>query len=275
MVSQYPTYKYTDYDAKNQLARFERLDHPNGYPFDNFHAHEYNEILVFTKGGGTHNINFKNYEIRDNSIHLLAANDLHWAERSMDSTGFAIIYKDQFLHKLQMVNPDIDFHNIFSNSKVINLTQEEANSFEFIFREMLENKTQSAYMLQVIGTFIAKITTLNYQTSTTEKIYDPLIAKVLGLIEKHYKSRMTITEYAAMLHIAPRTLQNRIKKVSGMTLNELQQERILKEAKRLLCTSQMNVKEIAGELGFNETAHFTHWFKKKTEYLPTEYKYGN
>lgn len=275
MEIQYPTYRYTEDDAKNQLARFVRLDNPDSYPFDNFHAHEYNEILVFITGGGNHNINFKNQKVENGSIHLLAARDLHWLERSMNSTGFTIVYKDQFLQKLQIVNPDIDFHSVFAHSRIINLNDEQSQNFSFIFRELLNNQKETAYLLQIIGAFITRIATLNHTANATDKIYDPIINEVINLIENHYKTAKTASEYAEMLNISTRTLHNRIKKASGMTLAEILQERILKEAKKLLVISKMNVNEIALELGFNEASHFTHWFKKQTGFLPSEYKYGN
>src|SRR5690606_20693124 len=198
----YPVYKYTDEDAKKKLARFVRLDNPDSYPFDNFHAHEYNEILVFTNGGGNHNINFKNYKVENNAIHLLAAQDLHWLERSMNSKGFAIVYKEQFLHKLQMVNPGIDFHDAFNYSRVINLEKDEAKNFKFIFNEMLANHQPSAYQLQIIGAFITKIATLNYNENKTEKIFEPLIPKALQLIDRNFKTHKTIAQYARLLHVS-------------------------------------------------------------------------
>lgn len=274
MKSQYPTYKYTSNDVQNQLARFVKLDNTNSYPFDNFHAHEYNEIMVFVNGGGKHNINFTNYKIENNSIHLLAANDLHWVERSMTSSGFAIVYKDQYLHKLQILNPNFDFHNIFSNSKVINLNENETKDFQFLFNEIVNNNTPSAYLLQIIGALIIKIASLENKVPTY-KIYDPIVAEVIKLVESNYKTKMTLTGYAQALNLELRTLQNRFNKATSTTITELIQQRILKEAKKLLCTESKSVGEIADELGFKETAHFTNWFKKKTKYNPSEYKYEN
>ncbi|MBX9448205.1 MAG: helix-turn-helix transcriptional regulator [Taibaiella sp.] len=275
MAANYPTYKYTEDDAKNQLARLVRLDNPDSYPFDNFHAHAYNEILVFTKGGGRHNINFRTYAVEDNSVHLLAAQDLHWLERSMESEGFAIVYKDQFLQKLQMVHPDIHFHQLFDHSKVINLNEQEAEEFAFIFREILGQSAPSAYQLQIIGAFLTKVASLGHQTIPSGKIYDPIVGLLILHIEKHFRTKKQVDDYARLLSVTSRTLQNRIKKASGLTVSEIIQERILKEAKKLLCISDMNIGEIAFELGFNETPHFTNWFKRKTGYLPSDYKYGN
>lgn len=275
MNKTYPTYKYNNDDAKNHLARFVRLDSAESYQFDNFHAHDYNEILVFTKGGGKHNVNFKNHIIENNSIHLLAANDLHWVERSMNATGFAIVYKEQFLQKLQIVNPDFDYCALFNYSRVINLNENEINDFDFIFRELFQNKTASAYMLQLIGTFIAKIASLEHQDTSSRKIFDPIVPLLIKLIEKHYKSKKTIEFYANEINLTPRTLQNRFKKAASITITELIQERTLKEAKKLLCINQMSIGEIAAELGFKATSHFSNWFLKHTNCCPLEYKYEN
>lgn len=274
MTIKYPTYQYSEEDARNQLASFVRLDNPESYPFDSFHAHNYNEIMVFLKGGGTHNINFRDYSIKSGAIHLIAAHDLHWVERSMDSEGFAIVYKDQLLQKLQLVNPDVDFTGLFNHSRIINLEAAEIKQYDLIIREMLENKGQSAYMLQLIGAFITKIATRQFEAPVLAKNYDPLVNRLVALIEKHYKERRVTEDYAKLLHVSPRTLQDHVKKASGRSVPLLQKDRVLKEAKRLLCTTDLNINEISMELGFKDTAYFCNWFKKATGILPSAYKYG-
>lgn len=274
MTIKYPTYQYSEEDARNQLASFVRLDNPQSYPFDSFHAHNYNEIMVFLKGGGTHNINFRDYTIKNGAIHLIAAHDLHWVERSMDSEGFAIVYKDQFLQKLQLVNPDVDFNGLFSHSRIINLEAAEIKQYDLITREMRDNKGQSAYMLQLIGAFITKIATRQCETPVLTRNYDPLVNRLVTLIEKHYKERLLTEDYAKLLHVSPRTLQDHVKKASGGSVPLLQKDRVLKEARRLLCTTDLNINEISMELGFKDTAYFCNWFKKATGILPSAYKYG-
>ena len=274
MLENYPTYKYTEDDVNHQLARLVRLDNPDSYPFDLYHSHEYNEILVFIKGGGQHNINFKRHVIEDNSIHLLAANEMHWIERAMTSTGFAIVYKEQFLHKLQLVNPEIDFQLRFNHSQIINLSKKEAEDFNFIFYELLNNVSPSAYQLQIIGAFLAKIADLLQPITNLRKTQDAILSQLLPLIEENFKRLKTTAHYAALLHLSERTLYNRVKKASGCTVMELVLERTLKEAKKFLSSAAYTVAEIADELGFKEPSHFSHWFKKQTGMLPSAYKYG-
>lgn len=274
MNALYPIYQYSESDAQNEWARVVRLDNLEGYPFDHFHAHAYNEIMVFIKGGGRHNINFIDHPVVDNAIHLLAAHDLHWLERARSSAGFAIVYKDQLLHKLQMVHPEIPFPTIFGSSQILNLSDEDAAACSFLFQEILAHATPSAYMLQIISAFMTKIALLQSPTSIAPRVYDPIIATILKLITLHYKEKKPLAFYASQLHLSPKTLQNRIKKATASTLNALVQDYRLKEAKKLLCTTDGSIFEIALELGFNETAHFTHWFKKATSILPHDYNLG-
>jgi AraC-type DNA-binding domain-containing proteins len=65
-----------------------------------------------------------------------------------------------------------------------------------------------------------------------------------------------------------------LKKLTGRSVPLLQKDRALKEAKRLLCTTDLNINEISMELGFKDTAYFCNWFKKATGILPSAYKYG-
>ncbi|RYD97192.1 MAG: AraC family transcriptional regulator [Sphingobacteriales bacterium] len=270
----YPTYAYPSGEVLNPAARLCCFDNPCICPYDHFHTHEYNKILVFKDGGGNHHINFRNHQIAGNSIHLLAAHDLHWLERTQQAAGFAILYKDQLVQKLQLLNPDLDCCNMFRYSRVINLDAERANDFEFIFRELLSNQGNSTYLLQVIATFLIKIAHLERNIAPEHKTFDTVVAAATELVDQYFKTKKTIDFYAAALNLTPRTLQNRLKKASITSLNELLQQRVLKEAKKLLCTGEMSIGAIATELGFKETAHFSNWFHKQAHCCPMAYKHG-
>jgi len=46
----------------------------------------------------------------------------------------------------------------------------------------------------------------------------------------------------------------------------------LLEAKRLLVHTNLSIKEIGGELGFEDPAYFVRYFKKNTETTPVEFR---
>jgi AraC-like DNA-binding protein len=93
-----------------------------------------------------------------------------------------------------------------------------------------------------------------------------------NLLEKHFKSDMTVQDYAAALNITQHHLNRVAKAVTGKTATEVIRERSLLEAKRLLTFSDYSVAEIAAELGYFDNSYFTKMFRKDVGSTPTEYK---
>ncbi|WP_410494006.1 helix-turn-helix domain-containing protein [Chryseobacterium sp. G0162] len=50
------------------------------------------------------------------------------------------------------------------------------------------------------------------------------------------------------------------------------QDRVLLETKRLLLSTELNLKQICVELGFVETAHFCQFVKLKLGMTPTQFR---
>jgi AraC-like DNA-binding protein len=67
-----------------------------------------------------------------------------------------------------------------------------------------------------------------------------------------------------MLHISEPYLNEALKKTTGSTVSFWIKFRMLTEAKRLLYFTDLNVKQIAGELGFENHSYFSHLFYKET-----------
>lgn len=269
----YPQYGFTEADVSDAIVRYVRLDNPLSYPFDSYHSHEYNELLYFSKGGGTHNINFKECSIEDHSLHLLNAGDLHWVERSLRSEGFAIVYKDAFLYKLQQVNADVDYINFFDRSEVINLKADEAERFSFLLAEIHSNSDNHLYIFNLIGAFFTKLVLENSITDIhTRKQISDTVKRFFELMQKHCKQRYRLSDYAELLHLSPATLNRKVEAATGKSVSRLQNEFLLKEAKRLLIQTNQPLKEVADRLGFQELSHFSNWFKKETGSQPGHYR---
>ena len=78
--------------------------------------------------------------------------------------------------------------------------------------------------------------------------------------------------YANELCISEVYLNEVVKKSTGMTPSEWINIAILLEAKRLLRTTVLTVKEIAHDLGFEDHAYFSRLFKKNTAMTPLEFR---
>ena len=92
------------------------------------------------------------------------------------------------------------------------------------------------------------------------------------LVENNYKKLHKVQDYANLLFKAPKTLSNLFAKYSDRTPLQIIRERIALEARRLLMYTDMSISEITYELGFEEPAHFSRFFKKMTTFSPSIFK---
>jgi AraC-like DNA-binding protein len=95
------------------------------------------------------------------------------------------------------------------------------------------------------------------------------------LVEEHFREKKTIADYADLLFKSPKTLSNVFSKVSKTSPLQVIHERITTEAKRLLLYTDMSIKSIGYELGYEEYAQFSKFFKKQVGIGPSEFRQAN
>jgi AraC family transcriptional activator of pobA len=71
-------------------------------------------------------------------------------------------------------------------------------------------------------------------------------------------------DYADMLHVTEPYLNECLKKITGSPISFWIKYKMVTEAKRLLYFSELNSKEIAGVLGFENHSYFSRFFRKQT-----------
>ena len=81
-----------------------------------------------------------------------------------------------------------------------------------------------------------------------------------------------VQDYAGLMAITEKYLNELCKKTAGKTASELIHERIILEAKRLLLHSDLNNKEVAYFLSFDDPSHFSKFFKRKTGRTPSQFR---
>ena len=91
-------------------------------------------------------------------------------------------------------------------------------------------------------------------------------------VEIHFRKEHQVRFYAGLLNKSPKTISNIFSLYSKKTPQQIIRERIITEAKRLFYYTDKSVKEIADELGFEDAAHFSKYFKNVTSQNPSEIK---
>ena len=116
------------------------------------------------------------------------------------------------------------------------------------------------------------ICAINPIESDIDNSGDNLIRTFKKEVENNYKKEHSTTFYANKLFITPDHLNRTFKSKTGKTTKEYIQTRIITEAKRLLYFTDLSAKEIGFELGYNEPANFSAFFKKQTQVSPSNFK---
>ncbi|HEY9048309.1 MAG TPA: helix-turn-helix domain-containing protein [Ohtaekwangia sp.] len=142
----------------------------------------------------------------------------------------------------------------------------EMNTPDLIQHEML---------LVLLKRLIVNVTRLARDDSYSEQITDEkfnLMRKFNLLVEAHFRSEHSVAYYAQRLNKSPKTLSNLFALYHDKSPSQVIQERILIEARRLLCYTDKSAKQITYELGFEDSTYFSAYFKKYTNQSPLEYR---
>lgn len=98
------------------------------------------------------------------------------------------------------------------------------------------------------------------------------IRKFNYLVDLHYKTKRKVSDYAELLFKSPKTLSNLFSIYNQKSPQQIILDRLTLEAKRLIHFTEKQNQEIAYDLGFNDPAHFSRFFKKMTQMTPSEYR---
>jgi AraC family transcriptional activator of pobA len=170
----------------------------------------------------------------------------------------------------------------FGASKVpiIRIPAEEEEKFEILWKmfsmEIQSKDTLQVEMLQMMLKRLLILCTRLYKEKNSILAFKPgsmdIVREFNFLVETHFKTRHTVSEYADMLNKSPKTLSNIFTRLNQKTPLQIIQDRVLLEARRQLGYTEKAVKEIAYETGFDDIQSFSRFFKNKEGVSPKEFR---
>jgi AraC family transcriptional activator of pobA len=89
-----------------------------------------------------------------------------------------------------------------------------------------------------------------------------LVRKFNVLVEEKFRTIKKVSDYAALLFVTPNYLNNIIKQATGNCAGFHIRQRVVWKAIRRAKLTGASMKEVALELGFDDNAHFSKFFKK-------------
>ena len=246
------------------------------------HRHNYWAMFYFLKGKGRHLIDFSEIETLPGSIHFVMPGQVHELDAKKNFLAYGILFREEFfLIREETKTLLMKFYNYIDSGSMasFNILKKEKKYFEQLADMMKhefenDNPYRESVLLDLLTVFISKCIPYFGKTSFTNSVEASGYIKFRNALEENYKTIHLVNDYAALLHINPKTLNQIVKTYTGRSALEIIHERINAEAKRLLKYSDIAIKEITFDLSFTDTSHFTNFFKSKTGFTPQEFRNG-
>ena len=257
--------------------------HRQNLALDKPHRVDFYQILFITKGSGIHHIDFQPYTYKQGSILFISRGQVHAFEVLPDRDGFLILFTEAFLSKNLIHSDILSFYRLYNYHLHLPIMQPEEmgkNIFSRIINEIYEEyHVSDDFAKEEILRLLLKLLLLK-----AERIKHTLISKeknaawfnIFGnfrrRLEQHFNKTRNAKEYAAMMRISYKHLNEISKSITGSTAKEFIDKFVILEIKRHLAMSDKSIKELTYELGFDEPTNLVKFFKKHTHLSPAQFK---
>ena len=252
------------------------------------HRHDFYQIALFTEGsGGTHSIDFNQYEVKPHQVYYMGPGQIHSWNFAPGTDGFVVNFNESFFtaicHNPNFIQEFPLFNNI-TGSPVNILETECCSEIHGLLERMeMENRSESDFKQDYLRALLLQLLVMLSRNmpieSRTEvsRHQQTVLRNFERLIEQNYREKRLPRDYAEMLYITPNHLNALTNSVVGKPAGELIRDRVILEAKRLLVNSDYTITQIADLLSFEDNAYFTRFFKKYTSMSPETFRqeYGN
>ncbi|GET20564.1 helix-turn-helix domain-containing protein [Prolixibacter denitrificans] len=242
-----------------------------------FHLHDYYSVFWIKTGEVVHATDFVEYTLKGNSILFVPPGIRHRMILDKYCDGVTFIFNEEFIRMNFDSNIPVHQYEIFFNhtfKSMVTLTDDDIPAFEMIVEKLMKeynrhDKFSRSIILNLLNLFFLEASRIYEQQSQEEEVEpgdapNSSIIEFKSLIDKHYREEKGVAFYAEKLNMQPSCLNNVTRRTTGITAGEMIRNRIITEVKRLLFSTDMSIKEIGIEMGFDDPAYFSRFFKKYT-----------
>jgi AraC family transcriptional regulator, transcriptional activator of pobA len=244
------------------------------------HRKDYYMFVLVRTGSSRHWIDMNRYTLKNNTLYISSPWQVQVKEQTNPLEGIILSFTEEFLNLDD--NKTIRQLPVIQNA--FNAHELSLQPQDFIFIEDMLMKMWAEYQsknewrhtmllsyLRVLSIYTSRLYSEQFSknAATNER---KLLQEFKQLIDEQFSELHQVADYAQLLNLSAGYLNEVIKQQSGKTAIEHIHERMLLEAKRKLLHTEFSIKEIAYDLGFEDVAYFTRFFKRLTEQTPAAFR---
>ena len=247
------------------------------------HFHSTYEVFYLISGERCFFIKDRTITIREGDLVIIQPNILHRTTNSSVSKHERIIlnFHESFMLKVNDSFFQVLYPLFEKEYVIIKFAPHDRMYIEKILHTMMEEiQRESTGFELYLQTLVLQllifccryieqndIVSLEYPSPVHERI-----SEVASYINQYYTENLSLSVFSEQFYISPYYLSRVFKEVTGFTFVEYLNSVRIKEAKKWLEQSTLQVKQIAKKVGFGSVTHFGRVFKEVTGHTPLYYR---
>lgn len=259
------------------------------------HSHSYIEILYCLSGVHEAMLNWKPYQFGPGDMVLINSREIHQVRCISEERSCYLVlrFEPELLYSIYPNTFEIKYMlpfitNKTPTQKVFSAAEIKDTFIPTAFDELLTDYETQPYCYELaLHTNIYRIFLwiLRYwhkKGIVVDNIIDDVglmkrFQSVLDYMYKHYAEDLTVSELAERYHLSYSYFSRMFKKIVGQNFREYLNYIRIKKAEQLLVTTDLNITEIAMEIGFSSSSYFVQQFKEHKKVSPRQFrkKYRN
>ena len=239
-------------------------------------------ILWVTQGSGSLMVDMDKIKVNDSTIYFVKPGQVLSFDTSENTEGYALTFARSFLCFYEDQVDSLITSGLFdpsSGAVVIPLDSITSMEMRSLAEGMIGefNRTslgRNEILRGLLKIFLMYISRLYVQENRQYRKpgNTDLVKRFFDLLEKNYINCRVVSDYAKELAVTSNYLNDVVKRSTGVSVSNHIQQRVVLEAKRKATHAQMTMKEVAYKLGFDDSYHFSKYFKKASGVNFSEFK---
>ena len=245
---------------------------------ESFHWHSLFEITYIESGKGIYYVSEKNFPVETGDFIIFNHTELHgWEVESKNLNVIVMVFSIDFISErignfdYNYLKPFITHGSTFQNK--IDHTEPSTVQMASLFFEIYEEwrKQEMGYELMIKANVLKLLTLLLRHFTDDSKPQESLENKrnamqrletVFLHLYHHYGEKITLDQMAAECFMSPTYFSTFFKAVTGTTFSHYLAGIRIRQAQKLLKTTDQSIVEIAFDCGFNNLSNFYRTYRR-------------
>ncbi|MCO6185450.1 helix-turn-helix domain-containing protein [Rhizobium sp. L1K21] len=247
------------------------------------HAHNRMfQIIYIASGGVAMRMEGKASKIKGPCAITIPPGAVHSFAFQPETVGYVLTAADTLLLDARFIRSRPLIEPLLSEPKSVEFhgSPQTAAFAENLFVGMLQEFSQAMpgrssmldWLLRSILLTVARQVAMTENAAGRRGPARERFSDFLKLVEDHYRSHLTVQDYADKMAMSAARLNRLCKSVAGKPAQEIIHARVVLEAQRLLTYTSATSAEVAYELGFRDPAYFTRFFRRETGVTPSTFR---